>query len=359
MRLKIIAPQELNAKVSLPPSKSIQSRLLMLQALSGKALTPLPGSCTDIQVLSQALSSEEKTINVKDSGTALRFLTAYFATKNSEHVITGSERLCQRPVKPLVDALRQLGACVEYLGEEGYAPLKVRGGKLRGGRVEIDASESSQYISALMLISPFVDGGIEIVQTGKKVSSPYIDMTAAILNSLNSSSSLNSLNYEGDWTAASYWHEMMILSGGKVEFTNLNPTSCQGDVIVPELFRRIQEDADFQFDFTDNPDLFPAVAATCFALKKTFHYTGVSNLRIKESDRVATINAELGKIRRGELVVSSHNDHRIAMALAPLAFLLPHIIIDGAEATEKSYPHFWLDLQSAGFLITTILPSDH
>ena len=365
MRLRIIAPKELNASITLPPSKSVQSRLLMLAALSNGAgmpslLAPSDNDCDDIRLLKQALLTADEVVDVCDSGTALRFLTAFFSLRPGRHIVTGSARLCQRPLSPLVDALRMLGAKIEYMGTPGYAPVRIHGGMLHGGRVEIDASESSQFISALMLISPFVDGCIEIVRTGRHVSSPYIEMTAAILNSFplsgsetNPLNSLNSLNpsTEGDWTAASYWYEMMLLSGGRVEFANLNRASCQGDSVVPQWFRRISESDVVDIDFTDNPDLFPSVAVTCWALGKRLRSAGTENLRLKESDREVVVMDELKKIEQGADTISSHNDHRIAMAFAPLAFRLPHIIIDGAEAVSKSYPAYWRHLQEAGFQV--------
>ncbi len=400
----------LEARVTLPPSKSVINRLAVIRALTpGADRLPesLAQSCADTQVIVQALSQPASEINVADSGTALRLLTAYFATKpGAEATLTGSRRLCSRPVGPLVDALRALGADITYIKEEGVAPISIKGRKLDGGEVNIDAGVSSQFITALMLVAPTMPRGLKIHFDGEPVSAPYIRLTLQLMQQHGiecemerTGVSISPGEYrdngspavEADWSAASYWYEIAALSGGFVTLdADLRPDSAQADARGAKIFEDLGVHTNFEgeeggidleltpeasprlrLDMDDCPDLVPTIAVTASMLGIPYALSGIDSLRIKESDRVEVIIHELRKIGifaeavDGTLTwelqrmqirelprFDAHGDHRIAMALAPAALFLPGIVIEGAEAVDKSYPGFWDELRRAGFTLT-------
>lgn len=406
MDYRLLPPDEmLCARPALPPSKSVLNRLAVISALTpgGQSVDPaLWHSCEDVSLMHRALLTDNTEVDVHDSGTALRFLTACFAaTEGKEKVITGSDRLRQRPVGELVDALRSLGAHIEYLGEDGYAPLRIRGSRLTGSEVTLSGEVSSQFASALLMAAPLMSGGLSIRFIADPVSAPYINLTISLMAACGIDCSIDrdgayvaqgtysdgKVEVEADWSAASFWYGIDVVSGGFVTLDGLRSDSMQPDARVASLFQRLGVDTDFEgeeggidlllspdqdarltVDMAQTPDLVPSVVVTCALLGIPFHITGVSHLRHKESDRVAALIEELEKLgvvarvedgafiwdlRRHPIAelprFSSHGDHRIAMAMAAVALFIPGIVIEGAECVEKSYPGFWQELERAGF----------
>ncbi|MCQ2318946.1 MAG: 3-phosphoshikimate 1-carboxyvinyltransferase [Bacteroidales bacterium] len=342
-------------------------------------------------------------IDCQNAGTVFRFLTTALALKSGEWLLTGSERMHKRPVKDLVDVLRQLGADIQYQDVVGFPPLLINGKNLCGGAVSVDVSRSSQYASSLLLAAPTFENGLKLHLEGELTSLPYIDMTVRIMSEYGAKvhrdgrdivvehSDYQNVEYvmESDWSAASYWYEIVALSGGGQAFLrNLKEKSIQGDKLVAEIFdgfgvKTIFENGGatvvrsmsncknlFEFDFTNAPDLFPAVIASCAGLQVSAMFAGLRNLAIKESDRVGAMVAELGKIGveferlsgdvlkmnalkdlpmyddDNPVVFNSHDDHRIAMALAPLSMKIGAVEIENAETVSKSYPNFWRDFSN-------------
>ena len=322
-------------------------------------------------------------------------------------VLTGTERLCQRPMAPLVDALRECGADISYLKEEGYAPLLVKGTRLTGGDITIDATVSSQFISALLMAAPLMERGLTLHLEGEPVSLPYITLTLHMMRQRGIEVdreplriSVLSAHYapfaqpaEGDWSAAAFWYELSALSAGWIKLTNLLTDSCQGDRAAAKYFECLgvntsTEDVEegvelcpspevygrLDLDLPDNPDLAPALAVTCCLIGVPFRFIGLGTLSTKECDRLEAIREEMLKIGRvvekirdfglewdgssrpvsKVLPFSAHGDHRIAMALAPIATYIPGIAIDGAECVTKSYPDFWDHLRSVGFKVVDL-----
>ncbi|MBP9994823.1 MAG: 3-phosphoshikimate 1-carboxyvinyltransferase [bacterium] len=341
-----------------------------------------------------------KEVDCRNAGTVFRFLATALSLRPGKWLLTGSGRMRERPVRHLVDALRQLDADIEYQSDEGFPPLIIKGRELKGGCVSVDVSQSSQYASSLLLAAPTFENGLKLHLNGGLTSLPYIDMTVGIMTEYDAKvcrdgrdivvehSDYQNVEYvvESDWSAASYWYEIVALSdGGPAFLRNLKEKSVQGDKIVAGIFdgfgvRTIFEDGGatvvkstsncknlFEFDFTDAPDLFPAVVATCAGLQVGATFTGLRNLAIKESDRVDAMVTELNKIgvefekisddilkmsalrnipffsEVNPVVFDSHDDHRIAMALAPLSLKIGAVEIENAEAVSKSYPDFWDD----------------
>ena len=332
-----------------------------------------------------------KTINCANAGTVLRFLATALAFRDGNWILTGSDRMLQRPIGDLVNALRTMGADIEYMGQEGFPPLKINGkSPVRTDRVcpkkirvcpdiiHVDISRSSQFASSILLALPVVGtrcATSKIHLDGDLSSVPYIDMTIDIMQKFGIDVHREGRDIfiqpseyqdvecavESDWTCASYWYEIVAFSeNGRARLRNLHLDSKQGDAIVAKWFenfgvKSIQDGDDvvitrfgtrhatsLQFDFTNNPDLYPTIAATCAGLGVNAHFTGLQNLKYKESDRVAVMTTELSK----KNIVDSHNDHRIAMALAPLAIKIGTIEINNADVVSKSYPNFWNDIQS-------------
>lgn len=395
------------ARLSLPLSKSMSNRALIINALTPGA-SPLEhiAVCDDTDAMVRALSQPEaETVDVGAAGTTMRFLTAYFATcEGREVVIDGSQRMRQRPIGVLVDALRSLGADIEYEGADGFPPLRIRGRRLRGGELTLDSTVSSQFISALLMVAPVMDEGLRLRLAGETVSRPYIKMTLRMMEDAGVESDFTvdtvtiapqtysrpPREVEGDWSAAAAWYELTALSAGSFTIDNLARESCQGDRRLADIFARLgvetvwegedggsdlvaspDQDARLNMDFSDTPDLAQYVIVTCAMLGIPFRFTGLSTLAIKETDRIGAVTAELAKMGivlqpEGNGVLSwegrrrpftelprfdTYADHRMAMCLAPVAVFLPGIIINDIEVVSKSYPGFWDALRDAGFIL--------
>lgn len=414
MRYRIFPPEELieDAVVTLPLSKSISTRALVLDALThgAAAAGAAIAECDDTAVISRALEAVKNAggahtqVDVAASGAALRFLTAFFASQpGCDVTLTGTPRLCARPMAPLIAALRQCGADVECLDKDGFAPLRIKGTELLGGEVTVDATVSSQFISALLMVAPAMKHGLTLRLDGEPVSLPYITMTIGMMAQRGVEADREPLKItvppgeyipygqepEGDWSAAAFWYEISALSAGWITLTNLRRETLQGDCAAARFFECLgvnTEDSEeiegatslcpspevfgrLDLDLTDNPDLAPALAVTCCLIGVPFKFTGLRNLGVKESDRLEALCREMDKIgRRVEKVrdfglewdgkghpvvempvLDAHGDHRMAMALAPTAIYIPGIVIDGIESVSKSYPDYWEQLRSAGF----------
>lgn len=419
MKYRVIKPRNLSAEVTLPASKSISNRALILGALSGGGARLLTNvsNCDDTNAMLRALTWPE-VIDVGAAGTSMRFLTALLSIGEGTHVITGTERMRHRPIGVLVDALRSLGADISYIGEEGYPPLRISGRRLSGGEVTLPGSVSSQYISALLMIAPQLAQGMTLHLTGDIISRPYIDMTLAMMRDFGAEASWQDERtihvapkpyapvpylIEGDWSAASYWYEMVLLSDNVQEtatLIGLFEQSLQGDSAVSRLFgelslrsvflatgsqqpkttliRRGELPARFDADFSRTPDLAQTLVVTCAMKGLPFRFTGLQSLRIKETDRIAALQTELRKLGvqlhveddsimswegperqpAGDVpylspqpgtAIDTYEDHRMAMAFAPAALVLGQIDINHPEVVTKSYPRFWQDLKAAGF----------
>lgn len=404
MRYKIQAPAVLKTVVQLPASKSISNRVLIMHALS-EADTPLKNlsDCDDTNVMVAALSSVDEVIDIKAAGTAMRFLTAFFAIRDGVHVLTGTERMKNRPIKILVDALRQLGAQIDYLGKEGFPPLRIEGRVFAGGEITLDGSVSSQYISALLMIAPMMKNGLVLHLIGTIISRPYIRLTLALMREFGIESKwhddtieITSQQYmprtyavESDWSAASYWYEMAALNkNSEIELLGLYEHSHQGDARLVEIFEKLGVSTLFTehgvklrhnkscvqrfcYDFVNQPDLVQTFTVTAAMMNIPFRFDGLQTLKIKETDRIAALITELGKwgYRLKEIdnasiewtgeydspavsqAIDTYEDHRMALAFAPAALVKKQVEINNPEVISKSYPNYWADLQKAGFLI--------
>jgi 3-phosphoshikimate 1-carboxyvinyltransferase len=391
----------INLQISLPASKSISNRALILNAL---AYSPYDiqnlSDCDDTRVTVKALDSNDTTFDIGAAGTSMRFLTAFLAKTVGEWVITGSERMKQRPIKLLVDALNSLGARIEYVEKEGYPPLRIFGSALTGGEIRLNGGVSSQYISALMMIAPFMQEGLKIILEGNVISVPYIEMTMKMMTEFGATVEFNEnvisiepqsykpIQYkvESDWSAASYWYEILALvENGEVFLTGLNKNSYQGDSKVAELFKKLGVKTEyksegiqltpnektvskFEYDFVNQPDLAQTFAVTCCLKGISFNFSGLQTLKIKETDRIAALTNELHKLgyiltepAEGQLAwngerckpaepisIATYEDHRMAMAFAPAALVTP-ITIEHPEVVSKSYPGFWKDFEKLTF----------
>lgn len=387
----------------LPASKSISNRALIINALSGgQAVLDNLSDANDTQLMLRLVNSNSDTIDVEDAGTTMRFLTAYFAVTGKQKSLTGTHRMKERPIGILVDALRSLGCEIQYLDKDGFPPHRTIGftGQ-KTDALEIRGDVSSQYISALMMIAPILPNGLQLKLTGKVGSRPYIEMTASLMRQFGADLSFtddtvivkskkykpSSLIVESDWSAVSYWFAFAALAEqAEIFLPRLQPDSWQGDRVITEIMSKlgvssafengllklskIKEASSISWDFTHCPDLAQTVAVICAAKGISGRFTGLESLRIKETDRIAALQNELRKIG-GDLIegkdewalVPSHKlpakasfetykDHRMAMAFAPLATLM-EVEIDNAEVVRKSYPKFWKDMESFGFVITT------
>lgn len=406
MNLQLTAPARASASIALPTSKSITNRALLIAALCGDQWQVLrPALCDDSAAMVEALAREGGgNINVGAAGTAMRFLTAYYSTRQGTTVtLDGNERMRHRPIGPLVDALRSLGAHIEYAGTEGYPPLRIAGTSMHGGDITMPGGVSSQFISAVMMILPVLDGG-SISLMGDIVSLPYIHMTAAVMRDMGADvditgnriivgSGYQGSDYlvEGDWSAAAPWYAIAaLLPQSSLTLQGLTADSIQGDAHLMELGRQLGIGTRFDAsgatldtshfigcccsaftDMTSTPDLVMSWTVLLCLLERSFRMTGVHTLRHKESDRIEALREELLKLGYvlkiegndaiswyGEKVpvtttpvIDSHGDHRIAMAFAPAAVRFPGLVIQDAEVVSKSYPGFWRHLQSAGFTV--------
>lgn len=404
------------ATIELPLSKSISNRLLIINALTPGATEPVAvADCDDTYLLAKALETSaaangEVRLDTGAAGTATRFITAYLSARPGVNaVVDGSERMRRRPMAILIDSLRTLGADITCLEHEGYLPLSIKGKQLEGGTLAIDASVSSQFISALMMIAPTMSKGLTLKLEGELLSKPYIDMTAALMRRNGAEVEFEApfeeitvapkpydrqgdREVERDWSAASYWYETAALTAGFVTLPGLQLPSLQGDGACARLFEMLgvvttdSEDVEdakeiapspeqfsrFEVDLTDTPDLAQTLAVTAAMLGIPFHLRGLKSLRVKETDRLEALRTELDKygiiveirndselVWNGERhpiferpVIDTYDDHRMAMSFAPTAMLIPGIVIRDAEVVSKSYPGFWDDLVSAGFTVT-------
>lgn len=372
--------------VSLPPSKSLWARLLMLYAIDGKELPTLPNDVgNDVSALYHALlkmRAGATEIDVLESGTAMRFLTAYLAATTQYTVLLrGRGRQYQRPIGPLVKALQSLGAKITYTQSEGYPPLRIEPSTLRGGKVQIDAADSSQFISALLLISPLLPNGLTIENKTYSSSAPYIHMTEAVLAEYRLHGLSRTPVVEPDWTAASALYALCALTRTEVSLPGLQPQSLQGDAILQNHFSLLGVETTFdeigatlhfsshrlstsalpEWNFDNSPDIVPNIVVACLGLGLPFHFTGVARLRLKESDRILALqhNAAAAGFRLGVSndalfydgspaesdaigCIDPMSDHRIAMAFALLACKLPQgLTIRNVEVVKKSWPDFW------------------
>ena len=410
---RLSAPERLNQTIQLPASKSISNRALIIYALSGgRNLPENLSDCDDTEVIIEALRYMPDEINIKAAGTAMRFMTAYLSVMRGTHIITGTDRMKHRPIAILVDALRRLGANIEYVGEEGYPPLKITGKKLAGGLLEIPGNVSSQYISALLMIGPMLKDGLTLQLTGEIISRPYIDLTLWMMGEFGAEAKWSSTdtitvahkpykgrNYfiESDWSGASYWYEMVALSkdrNAEVRLTGLMDGSMQGDSTSRYIFSLLGVKTTFEtqtkgvpqmvtlkkngrgvtkleYDFVNAPDLAQTFVVTCAALDIPFHFKGLATLKIKETDRIAALKKEMLKlgyvihdVNDSELYwdgercepdlqagIDTYEDHRMALAFAPYALRQDGLIINNPQVVTKSYPKFWDDLKLVGFNI--------
>ena len=414
MKYILTAPEKLNTTVNLPASKSISNRALIINALAGNSIVPVNMSdCDDTNVILKALDEMPPVIDIMAAGTAMRFMTAYLAVTPGEHILTGTQRMKQRPIKALVDALKYIGADIEYTEVEGFPPLRIRGRHLDGGHIEIKGDISSQYISALLMIAPVLADGLEIKLDGEIVSRPYIDLTMCMMRGFGADAEwtgadtikVNPKPYEpksfiieNDWSAASYWYEALMLrrnAESEITLTGLTDGSRQGDSAIKYLFSMLGVRTTFKtrergvpttvtlklvetkpprldYDFVNQPDMAQTMTVCCALSDIPFRFTGLASLKIKETDRLDALKTEMRKLgyvvrenNTGELswngercrpdndiVINTYEDHRMAMAFAPAAILYPGIRIDNPHVVSKSYPHFWDEMRRAGFTIT-------
>ena len=405
-RIKITPPDTVHTTIQLPSSKSICNRALIINAL-GKGHFTLENlsDCDDTQVLIRALRDLAPTIDIMAAGTAMRFLTAFLSVTEGTHLITGTARMRQRPIQVLVDALKSLGAKIEYVEKEGFPPLRITGAQLTNRDITLPGSISSQYISALLMIGPILPYGLHLTLTGDIISRPYINLTLQLMHDFGAEAEWVSeyelevkaqpycarpYYIESDWSAASYWYEIAALSTqATIQRPGLFETSYQGDAKVSELFRMLGVETQFkgtfvtltrtapliqrmEYNFVNQPDLAQTFVVTCALLDIPFNFSGLQSLKIKETDRIAALIAEMKKM--GYLlketdgaalawegtripadpspIIDTYEDHRMAMAFAPAAIKLKELQINNPQVVSKSYPHYWEDLQVAGFHIT-------
>ncbi|MEK8179462.1 3-phosphoshikimate 1-carboxyvinyltransferase [Flavobacterium buctense] len=403
----------LKSSVFITGSKSETNRLLLLQALYPNLFLENTSNSDDSEVMAKAIQNAQpatrnpQLVDIHHAGTAMRFLTAYFAIQeNSEVVLTGSSRMKERPIKILVEALKQLGAEITYEENEGFPPLRIKGKKLTQSKVSLPANVSSQYISALLLIAPKLENGIELTLEGEITSVPYIKMTLALLNEIGVETSFvgntisvqpkftiqnSQFTIESDWSSASYFYSIIALSpiGTEITLSSYKPNSLQGDSALLEIYKTFGVETSFEnniirlhktcnsepetlkLDLNNSPDIAQTIAVTCFGLGISCHLNGLHTLKIKETDRLEALKVELTKLGATISVtndsltlessstinensaIKTYQDHRMAMAFAPLALKAP-IIIEEAEVVSKSYPTFWVDLKSIGFTISEL-----
>jgi 3-phosphoshikimate 1-carboxyvinyltransferase len=396
-------------KVEITGSKSETNRLLLLQALYPNLELENSSNSDDSEAMIKALhnsaigNQQSPLIDVHHAGTAMRFLTAYFAMQDGiEVVLTGSSRMKERPIKILVDALKKLGATIEYLENEGFPPIKIIGKILTQNKISLSANVSSQYISALLLIAPKLENGLELTLEGEMTSVPYIKMTLGLLNKIGVEASFIEnvitvkskisvlkckLAIESDWSSASYFYSIIALSkiGTQIQLSNYKQNSLQGDSVLSKIYKNFGVETIFNdnnsitiskinnpqdtiqnLQLNNSPDIAQTIAVTCFGLGMGCHLTGLHTLKIKETNRLEALKNELSKLGaavsinvdsltleksdaiNSNIKIATYQDHRMAMAFAPLALKVP-IIIEQADVVSKSYPNFWEDLQSFGF----------
>lgn len=402
----VTAPKLESKKIKLPASKSISNRILLINVLSANENRPENLSDSDdTAVMLKAIESDCSHVDVGAAGTSMRFLTAYLSLRPGRHIITGSERMKKRPIAILVDALRSIGADIKYVENEGFPPLEIVGRELNGGTINLPGNVSSQFISALMMIAPMIKGGLKIELTGKIVSQPYIHMTLKTMEEFGINGKWTGSEIiipegkyahipsfvESDWSAASYWYEIVALAQTvKEKLIGLYPDSRQGDSEgrniaaklgvtttldrndnTLELQKNGQSVSHLEYDFNSQPDIAQTFVVMCCCLGITFKFTGLESLKIKETDRISALINECKKLgfvlqtndidmlswdgtkcKRSDEPIATYKDHRMAMAFAPAALVLGEIKIDDPAVVSKSYPNFWNDLKEVGFRIT-------
>ena len=403
--IRITASKAIQTNILLPSSKSISNRVLIMHAL-GKG-THYPenlSDCDDTQVMIRALDGEPKeTIDIMAAGTAMRFLTAYLSVTAGTRTLTGTQRMQQRPIQLLVNALQELGAEISYVNNEGFPPLRITGKELTQSRICLPGNVSSQYISALLMIAPTLKNGLTVTLTGEIISRPYIQLTLNLMNDFGAKAGwINEQELrvepqpyqsapfyvESDWSAASYWYQIAALANqAEVTLPGLFHNSYQGDSKVAELFQHLGVETIYSektitlkktesrvkrldYDFINQPDLAQTFVVTCALLGIPFRFSGLQSLKIKETDRMAALIKEMSKLGyvlheedgsvlswNGERstptgeAIDTYEDHRMAMAFAPACLVLPDICINNPHVVSKSYPRYWEDLKAAGFII--------
>ncbi|RAJ15376.1 3-phosphoshikimate 1-carboxyvinyltransferase [Arenibacter echinorum] len=409
MKLYLSAPSEtlIKSDIKITGSKSESNRLLLLQALFPSIKIDNLSNSDDAEVMQKGLQISNGVVDIHHAGTAMRFLTAYFASQeNKEVTLTGSKRMTERPIKVLVEALRSLGAEISYIKDEGYPPIAIKGKKLTKHKVSLPADISSQYISALLLIAPSLENGIELELVGKITSVPYIKMTLGLLSQIGVTSSFqgNTIKVspkktvepstqvvESDWSSASYFYSIVALCdiGTEISLSAYNKNSLQGDSVLKEIYKAFGVETNFQghdvvlkkiaapnntnfnLDLANAPDIAQTIAVTCLGLGVGCHMTGLHTLKIKETDRLEALKTELTKLGasisvtdktltlepskeiKKEIAIDTYNDHRMAMAFAPLA-LKTSLYVNDAEVVSKSYPDFWEDMKNLKFRVQTV-----
>jgi 3-phosphoshikimate 1-carboxyvinyltransferase len=406
LKLHITGPSDnyLNETITITGSKSESNRSLLLAALFPAISIENLSNSDDAQVMKQGLKITNGTVDIHHAGTAMRFLTGYFASQEGKEVVlTGSKRMTERPIKILVDALKSLGADISYVHDEGYPPIKIKGKRIVKDKVSLPANVSSQYISSLLLIAPSLENGLELELIGKITSVPYIKMTLALLEEIGVKTSFvgnrikvssqdkvapTRLVVESDWSSASYFYSICALSkpGTEITLSAYKKESLQGDSVLAEIYTSFGVETTFgqnkitlkktakkvsaenEFDLANAPDIAQTIAVTCFGLEVGCHLTGLHTLKIKETDRLEALDTELSKLGasisvtdktltllptkaiKTDVVIETYNDHRMAMAFAPLA-MRTTLFVNDAEVVSKSYPDFWNDLKQLHFTI--------
>ncbi len=399
------SPVATQSAIVISGSKSESNRLLLLKALHPNIQIRNLSNSDDSQVMQDALKSESKVVDIHHAGTAMRFLTAYFAIQEGREItLTGSSRMKERPIKILVDALNSLGANISYLENQGFPPLRIKGKKLTNNKISILANTSSQYITALLLIGSKLENGIELTLEGEITSIPYINMTLSLLNEIGISTSFEentirvlptpqsqqpiTLTVESDWSSASYFYSIVALSeeGTSIKLSSYKKNSLQGDSVLAEMYKSFGVETLYEgdavnlkkvsralpsinFDLIKSPDIAQTIAVTAFGLGLKCDLYGLHTLKIKETDRLLALKAEIEKLGGTvevtdkslhlasfsgafkQVAINTYNDHRMAMAFAPLA-LKTSIMIKDAEVVSKSYPDFWDHLKAIGFQIS-------
>jgi len=404
MEYQLSAPKSIDTKINLPASKSISNRALILKALSN---SPYPienlSESDDTRVMQEAFSSKSNSFDIGAAGTSMRFLTAYFSHIPGERIITGSKRMQERPINVLVEAINTLGGYIEYVKNQGFPPLKIRGKALEGGDIYLSGGISSQFISALLMVAPTMKNGLTINLEGEIISTPYIKLTLRMMEEFGVKAEWEGniikvfpneykpvpFKVESDWSGASYWYSIAALCDeAKLELTGLTRNSGQGDSKVAELFVDLGIDTEYTdlgviltkngrttkkmfHNFVNEPDLAQTFVVACCMMGIPFLFTGLQTLKIKETDRIEALKTEMKKLGYiikdsqnsilewdGEKaepeespVISTYEDHRMAMAFAPACFKFRHLKIDEPMVVTKSYPKFWQDLEKAGFTV--------
>ena len=404
LKLHLSSPANnlLKAEIQVTGSKSESNRSLLLQALYANISISNLSNSDDAEVMQKGLQITSGTVDIHHAGTAMRFLTSYFASQDGKEVmLTGSQRMTERPIKELVEALKNLGADIAYEKNEGYPPIRIKGKKLTASKVSLPADISSQYISSLLLTAPSLENGIELELIGKITSVPYIKMTLALLKEIGVQSSFEentikvqpkilvektNLVVESDWSSASYFYSIVALSevGTQIELSAYKKNSLQGDSVSAKIYsdfgvETIYEENKItlkkitecqldgvQYNLADAPDIAQTISVTCFGLGISCILTGLHTLKIKETDRLEALHTELTKLGavifvsdedltlapateiKSDVAIDTYNDHRMAMAFGPLA-MKTSLIINDAEVVSKSYPDYWNDLKTLQF----------